>query len=46
VKGILRRLGARNREALVEATGRALGVVGWLGHSGYDVAHHSIPKPL
>jgi transposase len=48
VKGILRKAGARTREALVEATGRALDAVsqrdalGWFGHCGYDVAHHSL----
>jgi transposase len=46
VKGILRRIGARTREALPEATGQALGAVsrrdavGWFGHCGYHVAHH------
>jgi transposase len=48
VKGILRRIGARTREALVEATGRALDAVsrrdaaGWFGHCGYRLAHHSL----
>jgi transposase len=48
VKGILRRVGARTREALVEATGYALDAVsrrdavGWFGHCGYDIAHHSL----
>jgi transposase len=48
VKGILRRVGARTHEALVEATGRALGAVsredamGWFGHCGYRLAHHSL----
>ena len=48
VKGILRRIGARTREALVEATGQALDAVsrrdaeGWFGHCGYHVAHHSL----
>ena len=48
VKGILRRIGARTREALVEATGRALDAVsrrdavGWFGHCGYHVVHHSM----
>jgi transposase len=47
VKGILRRIGARTREALLEATGQALDAVsrrdamGWFRHCGYDVAHHS-----
>lgn len=47
VKGILRRIGARTREALVEATGRALDAVsrrdavGWFGHCGYHASHHS-----
>jgi len=48
VKSILRRVGARTREALLEATGQALDAVswrdavGWFGHCGYDVAHHSL----
>ncbi len=48
VKGILRRVGARTREALMEATGQALDAVsrrdaaGWFGHCGYDVTHHSL----
>jgi transposase len=48
VKGILRKAGARTREALVEATGCALDAVsqrdalGWFGHCGYDVPHHSL----
>jgi transposase len=48
LKGILRRVGARTREALMDASGQALdGVswwdaVGWFGHCGYDVAHHSL----
>jgi transposase len=48
VKGILRRIGARTSEALMEATGRALDAVswrdavGWFGHCGYDIAHHSL----
>ena len=48
VKGILRRIGARTREALVEATGQALDAVsrrdalGWFGHCGYHVAHLSL----
>ncbi len=48
VKGILRRIGARTREALVEATGEALDAVsrqdalGWFGHRGYHVAHLSL----
>ncbi len=47
VKGVLRRIAARTREALVEATGWALDAVsredalGWFGHCGYDVTHHS-----
>ena len=47
VKGFLRRIGARTREALLEATGQALDAVsrreamGWFRHCGYDVAHHS-----
>jgi transposase len=48
VKGILRRVGARTRQALTEATGRALDAVsrrdaaGWFRHCGYRVAHHSL----
>ncbi len=48
VKGILRRVGARTREALLQATGQALGAVsqrdavGWFRHCGYDVAPHSL----
>ncbi len=48
VKGILSRTGARTRKALMETTGRALDAVsrrdamGWFGHCGYDVAHHSL----
>ena len=48
VKSILRRVGARTREALLEATGQALDAVsrrdavGWFGHCGYDAAHHSL----
>jgi transposase len=48
VKGILRRLGARTRQALLEAIGEALNTVswqdavGWFGHCGYDAVHHSL----
>jgi len=48
VKGILRRVGARTREALLEATGEALEAVsrrdaaGWFNHCGYVVPHHSL----
>lgn len=48
VKSILRRIGARTREALVQTTGQALDAVsrrdalGWFGHCGYDVTHHSL----
>ena len=48
VKGILRRIGARTREALLEATSEALDAVsrtdarGWFGHCGYHVPHHSL----
>jgi transposase len=48
VKGIVRRIGARTREALLDATSEALDAVsrrdavGWFGHCGYDVAHHSL----
>jgi transposase len=52
VKGILRRIGARTREALMEATSEALEAVsrrdarGWFGHCGYHVPHHSLCKAL
>ena len=48
VKGILRRIGARTRETLLEATSEALGAVsrrdaiGWFRHCGYEIAHHSL----
>ena len=48
VKTILRRIGARTREALLEATSDALSAVssadarGWFGHCGYPVAHRSL----
>jgi transposase len=48
VKGILRRIGARTREALLEATGEALEAVsrrdaaGCFRHRGYAVPHHSL----
>ncbi len=48
VKGILRRIGARTREALLQATAQALDAVshrdarGWFGHCGYDLPHHSL----
>lgn len=48
VKGILRRIGARTREALLEATSEALAAVsqrdaaGWFGHCGYGVAHRPL----
>lgn len=48
VKGILRRVGARTREALLQTTGQALDAVsggdalGWFGHCGYHVDHHSL----
>jgi transposase len=48
VKSILRRIGVRTREALMEATGQALDAVsrrdavGWFGHCGYHLAHHSL----
>ena len=41
IKGIVRKAGARTREALVETIGRALDAVtpedaaGWFGHAGY-----------
>jgi transposase len=46
VKGILRRVGARTREVLLEATSEALDAVsrtdalGWFGHCGYHVTPH------
>lgn len=48
VKGILRKIGARTYEALMEASGQALDAVsgrdavGWFKHCGYNVAHHSL----
>ena len=43
IKGIVRKVGARTREALVEAIERALAAVtpedaaaGWLAHTGYE----------
>jgi transposase len=48
VKGILRQIGARTREALLEATAEALDAVsstdarGWFGHCGYHLPHHSL----
>ncbi len=48
VKGILRQIGARTCEALMGATGQALDAVsrrdavGWFGHCGYSVIHHSL----
>jgi transposase len=48
VKSILRGVGARTREALLETTGQALDAVsrrdtvGWFRHCGYDVTHHSL----
>ena len=42
IKGIVRKVGARTREALVEAIERALAAVtpedaaGWLAHAGYE----------
>ena len=48
VKGILRRIGARTRETLLEATAEALDAVsrrdarGWFGHCGYHLPHHSL----
>ena len=52
VKDILRRIGARTREALLEATSEALDAVsrtdavGWFGHCGYHVTPHLLCKPL
>jgi transposase len=48
VKSILRRIGARTREALLEATSEALeavcrtDAVGWFGHCGYHVTPHPL----
>ena len=48
VKGILRRIGARTRETLLQATGEALDAVsrwdaaGWFRHCGYALPHHSL----
>jgi transposase len=48
VKAILRRIGARSREALLEARGRALdtlsrrAALGWFEYCGYGVTHHSL----
>jgi transposase len=48
VKGILRRIGARTRETLLEATSEALDALSrrdalnWFRHCGYEVAHHSL----
>jgi transposase len=48
VKSILRRVEARTREALMEATGQALDAVsrrdavGWFRHCGYDVPHQAL----
>ena len=48
IKAILRRIEARTREALIEATGVALDAVsrrdalGWFRHCSYGMLHHSI----
>ena len=48
VKSILRRVGARTRQTLLQATGQAPDVVsgpdivGWFRHCGYDVVDHSL----
>ena len=48
VKGIVRKAGARTREALVEAIGRALTAVssedaaGWFAHAGYEPRDQSL----
>jgi transposase len=48
IKGLVRKAGARTREALVEAIGRALAAVtpedaaGWFGHAGYAPQDHSL----
>jgi len=48
VKGTLRRIGARTREALLVATAEALDAVGrtdawgWFRHCGYHLPHHSL----
>lgn len=48
LKGLLRKSGARSREALVEAMGTALGAItigdvkGFFGHCGYRVPAQSL----
>ena len=48
IKGILRAVGARTREALLAATGQALDAVssqdiaGWLAHCGYRLSLQSL----
>ncbi len=48
IKGLVRKVGARTREALVEAIGRALAAVtpedaaGWFGHAGYKPQDHPL----
>ena len=48
IKGLVRKAGARTREALVEAIGRALATVtpedaaGWFGHAGYKPQDHPL----
>jgi transposase len=48
IKGIVRKAGARTREALVEAIARALAVVtpedaaGWFAHAGYEPQDQSL----
>lgn len=52
IKGILRKIGARSREALVEALGVALNAVtdrdtlGFFEHCGYRMSVRSLRKPL
>ena len=47
-KGLVRKAGARTREALLEAIGRALATVtpedaaGWFGHAGYEPQDHTL----
>jgi transposase len=48
IKGIVRKVGARTREALVEAIERALAAVtpedaaGWFAHAGYEPQDQSL----
>ena len=52
LKGLLRKSGARSREALVEAMGRALDAItvadarGFFGHCGYRASVQSLRQTL